>query len=46
MNERYCICGDTEDQHIDNSEQCVISGCGCKEFESIEPEEGDEDFPD
>lgn len=34
--EKICKCGDTEDQHIDNMEQCVISECGCQEFEEKE----------
>lgn len=30
--ELICECGDTESQHIDNCEQCVIPECGCKSF--------------
>lgn len=36
MIDKNCICGDTESQHIDNCEQCVIPECGCKEFEEDE----------
>lgn len=28
-----CTCGDTEEQHVDGCEQCVVPECGCKEFE-------------
>lgn len=35
--EELCTCGDTANQHIDGCEQCVIPGCGCKEFEEREP---------
>lgn len=30
---QMCVCGDTEDEHVDGCEQCIISECGCKEFE-------------
>lgn len=30
-----CSCGDTENVHVDNMEQCVIPECGCKEFEEV-----------
>ena len=33
MKELICTCGDTESQHVDNCEQCVVPECGCKEFE-------------
>lgn len=33
--EKMCRCGDTESQHVDGCEQCVIHECGCKEFEEI-----------
>jgi len=33
--ERLCQCGDTEMQHVDGCEQCIIPECGCKEFEEI-----------
>lgn len=32
-----CTCGDEEELHVDNCEQCVVPECGCKEFESEEP---------
>ena len=28
-----CNCGDSENMHIDNMEQCFNGDCGCKEFE-------------
>jgi hypothetical protein len=28
-----CVCGDSEDMHIDGCEQCFVVGCGCREFE-------------
>lgn len=31
MNEKKCTCGDTETQHYENTDKCVV--CGCKEFE-------------
>jgi hypothetical protein len=31
MNEKKCTCGDTESQHYENTDKCVV--CGCKEFE-------------
>lgn len=34
--EKICICGDTENQHVNNCEQCFIPECGCKEFEEQE----------
>ena len=29
--EKKCTCGDTESQHYENTDKCVV--CGCKEFE-------------
>jgi hypothetical protein len=29
--EKKCTCGDTETQHYENTDKCVV--CGCKEFE-------------
>jgi len=35
-----CECGDYRSEHVDGNEQCVISGCGCKEyFERFREEE-------
>ncbi len=34
--EKICTCGDTEMQHIDGCEQCVVSDCGCREFSEDE----------
>ena len=31
---KVCVCGDREDEHIENCEQCCISECGCREFEA------------
>jgi hypothetical protein len=31
MTEKKCTCGDTESQHYENTEMCLV--CGCKEFE-------------
>jgi hypothetical protein len=31
--EKICECGDTESQHIDGMERCIVPECGCKEFE-------------
>ena len=41
MNENYqsgtmCVCGDTDEMHVDGQEQCFIPECGCKEFEEKE----------
>ena len=33
MKEKMCNCGDSENMHIDNMEQCFNGDCGCKEFE-------------
>jgi hypothetical protein len=35
MNEKKCTCGDTETQHYENTDKCVV--CGCKEFEEVDP---------
>jgi hypothetical protein len=35
MTEKKCTCGDTESQHYENMDKCVV--CGCKEFEDIDP---------
>lgn len=37
--EMMCVCGDSENEHVDNCEQCFIAGCGCSEFEEEETEE-------
>jgi hypothetical protein len=29
--EKKCTCGDTETQHYENTDKCLV--CGCKEFE-------------
>lgn len=31
-------CGHDEDSHIDNTDQCFIVGCTCKEFEPYDPD--------
>lgn len=36
MEELICECGDSENMHIDNMEQCFNGDCGCKEFEERE----------
>lgn len=28
-----CVCGDSEDMHVDSCEQCFVVGCRCREFE-------------
>lgn len=28
-----CTCGDLLDEHVQGEEQCVVIGCGCREFE-------------
>jgi hypothetical protein len=33
--EKKCTCGDTETQHYENTDKCVV--CGCKEFEEVDP---------
>jgi hypothetical protein len=30
VKEKKCTCGDTETQHYENTDKCVV--CGCKEF--------------
>ena len=39
VQELTCVCGDTSDQHVDGLEQCVVPGCGCREFVDINDEE-------
>lgn len=43
MGDRVCVCGDEEELHYENTEQCVVIGCGCKEFEEAPDEESIED---
>ncbi len=31
--DKMCECGDSENQHVDGSEQCFIVGCRCGGFE-------------
>lgn len=39
--EKICTCGDSENMHVDNTDQCFNGDCGCKEFEE---EANDEDI--
>jgi hypothetical protein len=34
VEEKKCTCGDTETQHYENTDKCVV--CGCKEFEEVD----------
>jgi hypothetical protein len=36
MKEKKCTCGDTETQHYENTDKCLV--CGCKEFEEVKAE--------
>lgn len=45
IKEALCVCGDEENQHIDNCEQCVIAECGCKQFEEPEVKVQNPDQP-
>ena len=31
--EKICVCGESEGDHVDCDGPCVISDCGCREFE-------------
>lgn len=33
---QICVCGCSEELHIDGCEQCCVPECGCKEFEARE----------
>lgn len=38
--EKICVCGCSEEMHVDGCEQCFNGGCSCQEFEEREsPEE-------
>lgn len=36
---KICVCGDSEDMHVDGQEQCFHGECGCREFEEEETAE-------
>lgn len=40
--EKFCVCGCSEEMHVDGSEQCFNGDCECPEFEE-DSGESDED---
>lgn len=40
--EKICVCGCSEQMHIDCTDQCFHGDCGCKEFEENDFQETEE----
>lgn len=35
MEDKKCVCGHLESEHVDACEQCFIVDCGCRQFEEV-----------